>query len=179
MPGMSYEEVVETVLQLDRDFDPVRMQAKRRYDLYRAKKDPYVPEEIAREGKLRILSAHVDAAAQTIRADLMMNPTEFTCIPLARQSDGTIPKGFSSKAETVERAAAIIWGRLNEGRRIDRDIIWHQLVSPYGVIVLEGNEYSPPEQPEWMADADYVNLTEKYEKEWMPWTLSTPDPLTC
>jgi hypothetical protein len=176
---LTYEEIAETVLQLDRDFDPVRVQAKRRYDLYRAKKDPYVPEEIAREGKLRILSAHIDAAAQTIRADLMMNPTEFNCIPLARQSDGSIPKGFTSKAETVERATAVIWGRLNEGRRIDRDIIWHQLVSPYGVIILEGNDYTPPDQPEWMSDEDYVSLTDKYEKEWLPWTLSTPDPMTC
>lgn len=177
--AMSYEEVVETVLQLDRDFDDLRTQAKGRYDLYRAKREPYVPEEIAREGKLRLLSAHVDAAAKTIRADLMMNPTEFTCVPLARDRDGTIPRSFSEKAETVERAAAIIWGRLNEGRRIDRDIIWHQLVSPFGIIVLEGNEYAPPDQPDWMSDADYVTLTEKYEKEWLPWSLSTPDPLTC
>ena len=179
MSNMAYEEIAETVMQLDRDFDGVRTQASRRYDLYRLKKDPYVPEEIAREGKLRINSAHVIAAAQSIRADLMMNPTEFTVVPLARERDGTIPQTSEAKAQTVERAAAIVWGRLNEGRRLDRDVIWHQLISPYAVLVLEGNEYALPDQPEWMSDENYVKLCDRYEKEWIPWSIATPDPMTC
>ena len=179
MSNMAYEEIAETVMQLDRDFDGVRTQASRRYDLYRLKKDPYVPEEIAREGKLRINSAHVIAAAQSIRADLMMNPTEFTVIPLARERDGTIPKKSTEQAETAERGAAIVWGRLNEGRRLDRDVIWHQLISPYAVLVLSGNDFELPDQPEWMEDKDYVKLTEHYETQWLPWTITAPDPMTC
>lgn len=164
---------------MDREFLPLREDALRRYDLYRLRKDPYVTEEIAREGTVRILSPMLINAAQTIRADLMMNPTEFNVIPLARDADGTIPRKLSTMSENVERALAVIWGRLNEGRSVDRDIIWHQLISPFAVMILEFNDFEMPSQPEWMSDEVYLDLVDTKQREWLPWHVYVPDPLTC
>lgn len=176
---LSYSQLMEVAQALDSEFAQLRTQAKDRYALYSRKLEPYVPDEIAREGKMRLPSAMLDHAASTIRADIMMNPTEFTCIPLARQSDNTIATRDSRRAEVVERATAVIWGKLNDGRRIDRDVIWHQLVSPFAVMVLEVCPFEMPEQPEGMEDADYAELVRTYEREWMPWHISLPDPMTC
>lgn len=179
MTELEYTQVTELVNGLDREFEPLRMDARRRYDLYRMQKEPYVPEDIAREGKMRMLSPLVMHSAETIRADLMMNPTEFSTYPLARESDGTISKTNEAKAQNLERALATLWGRLNEGRQIDRDIIWHQLISPFGVIMLEFNNYDPPDQADNMDDAVYLKVCEQYDNNWLPWRLHTPDPLTC
>lgn len=179
MARLEYSDVAEIVNSLDREFEPVREQAERRYDLYRMKRDPYVPDDVAREGKFRSLSALVDDAVAKIRSDLMMNPTEFTVVPLSRDRDGTIPRTATMKAENIERSLAILWGKLNEGRRIDRQVIWHQLVSPYAVIMLEFAPYSPPEQPEGLDDDAYVALCEAYDAAWIPWRLHCPEPLTC
>ena len=175
---LDYTEVSEVVEALHRDFAVVRERAEARYDLYSMRRDPYVPEDIAREGKFRINSPLLMNSAREIRADLMMNPTEFMCVPLARES-GAISRPMERKAENLERSMAIIWGRLNEGRQVDREVIWHQLVSPYAVMTLEFNEYLVPDQPEWMDDNQYVDFIDSHEREWMPWSVSTPDPLTC
>ena len=175
----TYTEVAEIVDSLDREFQTLRDDARRRHDLYALRKEPIVPDEIAREGKVRIVSPLLMHSAQTIRADLMMNPTEFMVIPLARERDGAISSPMERRAENLERSLAVIWGRLNEGRRIDRDVIWHQLVSPFGVIILQFKEYEPPDQPDWMSDEAYVDLVDSYEREWMPWDVYMPDPLTC
>ena len=179
MPKLNYSQISELVTSLDLDYTELREAARRRYDLYAFRKEPYVPDEIAREGKVRYLSAHVMHAAETIRADLMMNPTEFTVIPLARERDGTISHPMEQRAENLERALAIIWGRLNEGRRVDRDIIWHQLVSPFGVMILEFNTFEMPDQPEWMSDEAYADMTDTYQRDFLPWSIYLPDPLTC
>ena len=175
---LDYAEVSEIVEALHRDFAVLRERADQRYELYSMRRDPYVPEDIAREGKFRINSPLLMNSAREIRADLMMNPTEFMVVPLARES-GAISRPMERHAENLERALAIIWGRLNEGRQIDREVIWHQLVSPYAVITLEFNEYLVPDQPEYMSDEMYVEFVESHEREWMPWSVSTPDPLTC
>lgn len=179
MTQLDYQAVTELVYGLDREFETLRLDARRRYDLYRMEKEPYVPDDIAREGKVRMLSSLVMHSAETIRADLMMNPTEFSVYPLARESDGTISKQNEVKAENLERALATLWGRLNENRSIDRDIIWHQLVSPFGVIMLEFNDYLPPDQAEGVDDDDYVSICNDYDNNWLPWRLHCPDPLTC
>ena len=175
---MDYKEVSEAVNELDNDFEVLRERARGRYELYSMRRDPYVPEDIAREGKFRINSPLVMNSAREIRADLMMNPTEFMVVPLARES-GAISRPMERKAENLERALAIIWGRLNEGRAIDREIIWHQLVSPFAVMTLQFNEYLVPDQPEWMSDKQYVEFITSHEREWMPWSVNVPDPLTC
>ena len=179
MTQLEYSDITEIVTSLDLDFQTLRTDAHRRYELYAMRRDPYVPEEIAREGKLRMLSPLLIDAAKAIRSDIMMNPTEFTVFPLARERDGSISRKTEVQAENLERAQAIIWGRLNEGRRIDREIVWHQLVSPFGVMILEFNELALPDQPEWMKDEAYVNYTEQIEHDWMPWSIYVPDPLTC
>ena len=46
-------------------------------------------------------------------------------------------------------------------------------------MTLEFNEYLVPDQPSWMDDEQYVEFVEAHEREWMPWTVSTPDPMTC
>ena len=174
-----YSELSQTVETLHHSFEELRTTAERRIELYQMRKEPYVPEEIAREGKVRMLSPMLIWAAQTIRADLMMNPTELTVIPLARDKGGAITKRATEKAENLERALAILWGRLNEGRRIDREVIWHQLVSPYGIMMLEFNDLRLPDQPMEMSDKDYVDLTDSIKDDWMPWDIYLPDPLTC
>ena len=174
-----YAEVSEIVNSMHNDFEELRETARNRYDLYRMKKEPYVPDEIAREGKVRMLSPLVIYAAETIRADIMMNPTEFTVVPLAREKDGRVLASSVTKAENLERSLAVLWGRLNEGRRLDREIVWHQLVSPFGVMMLEFNSYELPEQPEDMDDELYANMIEEYEETWIPWSVYLPDPLTC
>lgn len=179
MDKLDYTEVSEIVQGLDDEFEPLRTDARRRYDLYRMEKEPYVPDDIAREGKFRMLSPLVMHSATSIRADLMMNPTEFSVFPLARESDNTISKTNQQKAENLERALAVIWGRLNEGRFVDREVIWHQLVSPFAIIQLEFNDYAPPDQPEGMSDSAYVRLINQYDSNWLPWRLYVPDPMTC
>ena len=176
---LSYTDIMEVVESLHRDFSGVRDQAAGRYDLYAMRREPYVPGDIAREGKFRINSPLLINAARTIRADLMMNPTEFMVIPLARERDGGISRVSEQKADNLERALAVIWGRLNEGRRIDHEVIWHQLVSPYGIMVLEFNEYTVPDQLDWMDDETYAAVVDAYERQWMPWSVHTPDPMTC
>lgn len=176
---LEYSEITEIVQNLDNDFSTLREDARRRYDLYRMRKEPYVPEEIAREGKVRMTSSLVMWAAETIRADIMMNPTEFTVIPLAREKSGIIPKANDQKAQNVEKAMAILWGRMNEGRRIDRDVIWHQLVSPYAIMMLEFLELQIPDQPDGMNDKVYNGLVDNYLDHWIPWHVYMPDPMTC
>lgn len=176
---LDYQQLMDVANSLDKEFTTLRTQAKDRYALYSRRLDPYVPDDIAREGKMRMPSAMVAHAAATIRADIMMNPTEFTCIPLARQSNNTIAPKDSRKAEVVERATAVIWGKLNEGRRLDREIIWHQLVSPFAVMVLEICPFEPPEQPDGVDDVTYADMVRTYEREWVPWHVTLPDPMTC
>lgn len=176
---LEYKDVSDTVNSLWNDFAEVRERAERRYDLYHLRKDPYVPEEIAREGKVRMLSSLVEHSANTIRADLLMNPTEFSVIPLARKRDGSVGGRAEDKAEALERALAIVWGRLNEGRHLDFDVIWHQLVSPYAVLQLEFVGKELPEQPEGMDDKAYNKLVEDYEAKFLPWKVTAPDPTTC
>lgn len=174
-----YHEVSELANGLYNSFEAFRQQAMRRRSLYAMRKDPIVPEEIAREGAVHVTSGLVMHAAQSIRSDIMMNPTEFMVIPLARERDGAITTPMERKAENLERALAVIWGKLNEGRRIDREIIWHQLVTGFGVMVLEFEELMIPDQPEWMSDQAYADLVDTYERDWIPWKICTPEPLTC
>ena len=176
---LDFQEISDTVNQLDLDFETLRVDAQNRYDLYRMRAEPYVDEEIAREGKMRMLSPMLMNAVESIRADLMMNPTEFTVVPLARERDGTISRQMTQRAENLERALATLWGRLNVGRRIDSNTIWHQLMSPFGIIMLEFNPFLMPEKPEGMEDESYMALVENYESKWLPWHLHLPDPLTC
>lgn len=179
MSDLDFQSLLDLASGLENDFEPLREAARRRYDLYGLRKDPYVPDDIAREGKMRVLSALLINSAKTVRADLMMNPTEFGVIPLARERDGSITPKMQTMAENLERALAVIWGRLNEGRRIDRDIIWHQLISPFGVMQLEFSPFVQPDQPEWMSDEAYVDVVQNAEREWMPWSIYLPDPMTC
>ena len=109
---LNYAEISETVEGLHNSFSEVRTTAERRYSLYQMRKEPYVPDEIAREGKVRMLSPLLIYAAQTIRADLMMNPTELTVIPLARDKGGAVTKKATEKAENLERAGLIRTAKL-------------------------------------------------------------------
>lgn len=179
MSNLNASEVTEIVNALDMDFEVLRADARNRYDLYALRRDPYVPDEIAREGKLRMLSPLLIHAAQSIRADILMNPTEFTVFPLARERDGSIAQKAEKLAENLERSLAVNWGRLNEGRAIDMDVIWHQLVSPFAVLMLEFQELFIPDQPEWMDDKAYAKLVSDAEHTHLPWHLTVPDPLTC
>lgn len=176
---LSYNEIMDSVLSLEIDFKPLRDDARNRYALYTRRREPDISPEIAREGQVDMLSPMVTYAANTIRADLLMNPTEFMTIPLARERDGRIPKDDAKKADNLERALAIIWSRINDGRRVDREIIWHQLVSPFGVMILECGEREVPSQPDGMSAKVYTHILENWEREWMPWSVITPDPMTC
>lgn len=176
---LEYQQLWDLVTSMDINFEELRTDARRRYDLYRMEKDPYVPDEIAREGKVRMLSPLVMYAAQTIRADLMMNPTEYSVIPLARERDNAISKRSETQAETLEKSLAVLWGRLNEGRRLDREVIWHQLVSPFAILMLEFKPLILPEQPNDMDDETYVELCNSVQNDWIPWHIFIPDPLTC
>lgn len=175
----TFSEIIEIADTLDRQFLELQNDAKRRYDLYTLRKSPIIPDDIAREGQVNIISPLVPHSAHTIRADLMMNPTEFTVVPLARETDGRIPKEHERLADNLEKSLAIIWGNLNDGRRIDREIIWHQLCSPFGVMLLECGEIDFPDQPDNMSDKEYVSLLNRHRLQLMPWSISTPDPLTC
>ena len=106
---LDYQEVSEIVESLHRDFAVLRERADARYELYAMRRDPYVPEDIAREGKFRINSPLLMNSAREIRADLMMNPTEFMVVPLARESGG-ISRRMEASSENLERSLAIIWG---------------------------------------------------------------------
>jgi hypothetical protein len=179
VPELNYTQITEIVNGLDLDFQTLRTDARGRYELYSLRRDPYVPEEIAREGKVRMISPLVIHAAQAIRSDIMLNPTEVTVIPLQRERDGSITQRMERMAENLERSLAIIWGRMNEGRQLDRDIVWHQLVSPFGIMILEFNEFIMPDQPEWMTDEVYAGVVERAEANFLPWSVSVPDPMTC
>lgn len=176
---LDYADIIQIADGLDQDFTRLREDAKGRYELYSLRREPYVAGDIAREGKFRLLSPLLINAAQSIRSDIMMNPTEFTVVPLAREKDGSITRKSEGMAENLERSLAVIWSKLNEGRAIDYDVIWHQLVSPYAVIILEIHDFVTPDQPENMSDEEYVSLVENAQREWMPWSLYLPDPMTC
>lgn len=179
MGEMNSKDVLEVANGLDNDFETLREDARRRYDLYSLRREPYVPDDIAREGKFEIKSPLLINAAQSIRSDMMMNPTEFTVIPLARDSDGTVPAKAERMAENLERAYAVQWGRMNQGRFIDMETIWHQLVSPFAVWILQFNEFEMPDQPEWMTDEQYVAMVDDAMAKWTPWSIYMPDPMTC
>ena len=66
---LEFNDVSDIVLSLDQDFQELRDDAERRYDLYRFRKEPYVPDEIAREGKVRMVTAYVNHAATSIRSE--------------------------------------------------------------------------------------------------------------
>ncbi len=174
----SFSEITEIANTLHNDFAQLRQDALNRYQLYTLRKEPVISEDISREGQVNILSPLIIHSAHTIRADLMMNPTEFICIPLARER-GSVPNRDATRADNLEKALAIVWSQLNEGRRLDKEIIWHQLVSPFGVMLLEANDIAPPDQPEGMEDKEYLKLVERHKRECVPWKVSTPDPLTC
>ena len=170
-------EILEIAEAIYQEFSELREDAQNRYDLYTRRREPTLPEDIAREGQVNVISALPVYAAQTVRADLLMNPTEFLVTPLAREPGGAIPRADSKKADNLERSMAIIWNQLNEGRRVDSEIIWHQLMSPFGVMVLECSELDYPESDE---DTDrYLRKVERYRRERKLWHVSTPDPMTC
>lgn len=176
---LQLQDLLELVNGTHDDFQTLRDDAERRQELYAMRRDPYVPSEIAREGVFQFKSPLLIDAAKAIRSDIMMNPTEFTVLPLDRDRNKTVPRGASAKAENLERALAVIWGQLNSGRHLDYNVIWNQLINPYAVLILNFNELEYPSQPEWMDDEAFGNLIDQLEAEWMPWSIYEPDPLTC
>ena len=178
MSDLTFSEITEITAALEMQFAQLRTDAKARYDLYTLRRQPEIPEDVAREGQVNILSSLPIHTAHTIRADLLSNPTEFTVIPLARESSGSIPQADQKRADNLEKALAVLWSRLNESRRVDREIIWHQLVSPFAVMILEAGDYDFPDQGN-LSDSDYSDLIDKYETTRFIWRMITPDPMTC
>ena len=174
----SYSEITEQASAIFNSFKDLHDDARRRYSLYTLRRSPVIAEDIAREGQVNVLSPLIIHSAHTIRADLMMNPTEFMVTPLARDTGGSIIKDHVRKGDNLEKALAILWSQVNEGRRVDREIIWHQLVSPFGVMVLEAEEPRYPDQGN-LSNDEYLNLIERHKLEMLPWNISTPDPTTC
>lgn len=174
---LTYTEIMEAADYLEQRFKPLYEDAKNRYSLYTLRKQPDISEDIARQGQVNILSSLVTHSAHTIRADLLVNPTEFTVIPLAREGGG-VPANDAKKADNLERSLATMWSQLNEGRRIDKEIIWHQLVSPFGVMILECTGIDLPDQGE-MSNTEFAAFLERYKRTRVPWRVVMPDPLTC
>ncbi len=175
---MTTSQVTEQATAIHSQFTNLRLDAERRYKQYTLRKNPTIPEDIAREGQINVLSPLVIHSAHSIRADLMMNPTEVIVTPLAREAGGGLNREHVKMADNLEKSMAILWSTLNEGRRVDREIIWHQLVSPFGVMLLECDEPDIPDQGD-LEDDEYVALLERHAIDYMPWSVSCPDPMTC
>ena len=173
---LTFSEITELANTLHNKFATLRKDAEARYNLFSLRREPEIPDDLAREGQVNVLSPLVEHSANSIRADLMMNPTEFVVIPLARDN-GKVREDDQTKSDNLERALAVIWNQLNDGRRIDKEIIWHQLVSPFGVMVLESHPLEIPDQGD-MDDAEYADYVDDLKRSHIPWSISTPDPMT-
>lgn len=175
----SFEEITAIQHALEVEFATLKDDANARYDLYTLRSDPTLPEDIAREGQVNVLSSLVIKSAHSIRSDLMANPTEFMVIPLGRDETGRVPVGDQRKADSLERALASLWARLNENRHVDREVYWHQLVSPFAIVMLDTCDFEFPEQGEDESDSKYAKRVKRMKANHVPFKVSTPDPLTC
>lgn len=174
----SFSEIVEIATALEREFEQLREDARNRYGIYTLRNEPVLPEDIAREGQVNILSGLVIKSAHSIRSDLLSNPTEFSVVPLGRDQYGRVPVKDQKKSDTLERTLAAIWARMNEGRWVDSEIIWHQLMSPFGVIILNTVDLDLPDQGD-MTDDEYSTKIDQIMANYVPWSIEVPDPLTC
>jgi hypothetical protein len=155
----------------------MRKQAKGRYSLYSMTDVPKLPEHMTRFGQVDVPSPMLIHAASSLRADLMMNPTEVTVLPLGRGPSGSVTREDQVLADNLEKSGAILWGRINDGREIDGETIWHQLVSPYGALITHCLGVETPDEPE--NEAEYKRAMSEWARTRFNWWVETPDPLTC
>ncbi len=142
----SYSEIYDLVTTLEQQFDTLRQEALGRYELYAMRVRPELAKDVTRLGQVDVLSPLLVHAAQTLRADMILNPTEFTVVPTGRGRDGAVPHADEVNADIMEKGTAIMWNKMNHGRAVDYETVWHQLLSPYGIMVLHCNELTPPDQ---------------------------------
>jgi hypothetical protein len=173
-----YTEIYDLVLTLESQFDQLRREALSRYELYAMRMRPELQKDVSRLGQVDVLSPLLEHAAMTLRADMILNPTEFTVVPTGRGRDGAVPHADEVKADVMEKGSAVMWGKLNHGRAVDLEVVWHQLLSPFGVMILHCNELTPPDQGK-LSDREYAKIADNWEKTRFPWTVETPDPLSC
>lgn len=178
MSSRGYTEINDLVRTLEASFEQLRREALSRYELYAMRQPVKLPTDVTRLGQVDVLSPLLEHAAMTLRADMILNPTEFTVVPTGRGRDGAVPHADSVKADVLEKGSAVIWNKLNHGRAVDLEVVWHQLLSPFGVMILHCNELAAPDQGK-MSDRDYAKVADSWEKTRFPWTVETPDPLTC
>src|SRR5262245_37525101 len=147
-------EIREIVGQMEADMSPMIAQAKARYDLYSMRQKADLPEHMTRFGEVDVPTPMLIHAASSLRADIMMNPTEVTVVPLGRGTRGSVTDDDRIKADNLEKASAVLWSKLDEGRELDLETIWHQLVSPYGVEIVHCTQVEVPEQVVNIAQVD-------------------------
>ncbi len=169
-------EIREITDALEHDMSDMVTTAKGRYQLYSMIETPALPEHMTRFGQVDVPSPMLIHAASSLRADMMMNPTEVTATPLGAGPNGEVTRAHRDKADNLEKVGAILWGRLNDGREIDASTIWHQLVSPYGAMILHCTDVEMPQEPE--SDAEYKKAMDEWERARFNWWVETPDPLT-
>ena len=149
MTELKVNEITEIVkaLEDDQDHRAMRDLIKRRYDLYSMRDIPELPEHMNRGDVVDFPSPMLKWLARVIRADILAYPTSTTVIPFG---------AYQEQADKLEKWLTLFRNRLDEGRRVDMQIRWHQLITGYGIMLLHCGE------------------DEKF-----PWSMETPDPLTC
>lgn len=149
MTELKENEITEIVKALENDADHTAMRtlAKSRHELYSMKDIPILPEHMTRGDVVDFPSPMLRWLTSAILADILAYPTSVTVVPFG---------SFQEQADKLEKWGTLFRNRLNEGRRVDRQIRWHQLVTGYGVMILHCGE-----------------------DEEFPWSMETPDPLTC
>jgi hypothetical protein len=138
-------EVIERVTTLEQDYNVFRGEAEDKTDLYALRRIPELPDDLARDSQINILSPDLRWAAHTVRSQCLTFPTEVNCIPTAMEPSGSVSAADKRKADNVERGDTIFWSKLNEHRRIDRPMYWRQCVQPLACFIFECGPVSSPD----------------------------------
>jgi hypothetical protein len=151
---LSAGEVREYVTYLEHDPDGAEMRriARERHQLHSMLKVPELPEHMTRGMGTSEPTPLMIWLSDLILADIMPYPTLATVTPLGDQT-----KVAQEAADKIEKWASLFRGRVDEGREATHEVRWHELLSPYGVMILRCGD--PGDD--------------------FPWRVDTPDPLTC
>lgn len=153
MSDKTAAEVRETVEWLEHDNDHTLMRdaAKDRHDLVNMLRIPDLPEHMTRGVGVAEPSPLLLWLRGQVSADILPYPTQKTVTPF-----GTV-QSLQQQADKIEKWLSLFHVQVDEAKRQTSDTRDHQMLSPYGIMILRCG--SPDEQ--------------------FPWSVETPDPLTC
>lgn len=154
MSDRTAKEVREMVdwLQNDQDHRAMRESAEDRHDLVNMLKVPDLPEHITRGIATSEPSPMLLWLARNISADILPYPTQVTITPL-----GDLREDAQKQADKLEQWGSLFRTRVDSGKKVTSDCRDNQMLSPYAVMILRCGD----------PGLDF------------PWTVETPDPLTC